>query len=444
MTALSGWGRWPRHETEVLSPETPARAAAIQATADGVIARGNGRAYGDAAVGERITVSTRGLDRMRSFDPATGRLTAEGGVLLADVIAAFLPRGFFPPVVPGTKFVSLGGMIASDVHGKNHHRAGGFGDHVEEMLIALPGGDVVACSPERNADLFDATVGGMGLTGTILEATFRLMPVQTGWLRRRTIVADDLDDAIDALAASARSTYSVAWIDCLARGEALGRSLIYTAEHATEDDLDEADGTIAPFPDLPKRGFAVPFDAPGGMINRASVGAFNAVYYRRGAARAGPPELVGWDPFFFPLDSIGDWNRIYGSRGFLQHQCVIPAATAHAALGTILERISSGGRPSFLAVLKQLGPGRGPLSFPMEGFTLALDMPVTDDVEGLLGDVDRVVREAGGRIYLAKDARQSRETFEAGYPRLDAFRDVRRALDPDGRIASRLSRRLGL
>ena len=444
MTALSGWGRWPRHETELVIPRNAIRLAEVQAGSRGVVARGNGRAYGDAAVGERITLATRGLDRFRSFDPETGLLTVEAGVLLSDVIDAFLPQGFFPPVVPGTKFVTIGGMIAADVHGKNHHRAGTFGDHVERLSLALPDGGIVECSRDREPGLFAATAGGMGLTGTILDATFRLMPVETGWLRRRVIVADDLEDAMDALTGAAGSTYSVAWIDCLAKGEALGRSLVQAADHAGEHELGGREIAAGMFPASPQGRLSIPFELPTGLVNRAGVAAFNELYFRTGAAEAGTPRLVHWDPFFFPLDGIGHWNRIYGRRGFLQHQCVVPTLTARAALADILERISTRGRPSFLAVLKQLGPGRRPLSFPLEGFTLALDLPVDAEVNALLGEIDAVVSRAGGRLYLAKDARQSRETFEAGYPDLPAFRELRRAIDPDGRVASRLSRRLGL
>ena len=442
MTELAGWGRYPRHETELLAP-APEALPAILAERSGLVVRGNGRAYGDAAIGERLTLASRRLDRMRRFDPATGLLTVEAGVLLAEVIDAFLPRGFFPAVVPGTRLVTVGGMIAADVHGKNHHRDGGFGDHVASFRLALPGGAVVTCSAEENAELFAATIGGMGLTGAILEATIRLRPVETGWLRQQTTVAPDLDAAMAALAAAAGATYSVAWIDGLARGAALGRSLVYTAEHATRAELTGA-AARDPLPRARGGRLAVPLDAPGWGLNRWSVRAFNEVYYRKGAAAAGTARLVPWEPYFFPLDGIRDWNRIYGRRGFLQHQCVIPTAAAREALGEILERVARRGSASFLAVLKQLGPGRRPLSFPLEGYTLAVDLPASPENLALLGEVDRVVVAAGGRLYLAKDARQARETFEAGYPDLPAFRALRRAVGAEERIASRLSRRLGL
>lgn len=441
---LSGWGRYPRHETEFLEPSVPSSLPALLASRPGVVARGNGRAYGDAAIGERATVSLLGLDRMRTFDRESGRLTVEAGVLLSEIIEAFVPQGFFPPIVPGTRLVTVGGMIASDIHGKNHHREGGFGDHVEELKLVLPGGTVVACSPTENAKLFNGTIGGMGLTGTIIEATFRLKPVESGWLTQRTIVAADLDEAMAALSASADATYSVAWIDCLARGASLGRSLVYTAEHATKAEVEAEKPGADPFPAARGSRLSVPLNLPGFTLNRWSVAAFNELYFRRGAARAGDPFLVHWEPYFFPLDGIGGWNRIYGSGGFVQHQCVIPTAAARSALAEILDRVSRAGTASFLAVLKQLGESRGTMSFPLEGYTLALDLGVTPEVFPLLAGIDRVVVAAGGRLYLAKDARQSRATFEAGYPGLASFRELRRAIGAEGRIASRLSTRLGI
>lgn len=441
---LEGWGRYPRHETELVWASAPAGVGALQARHPGVVARGNGRAYGDAAIGERTTLSGLRLDRMRAFDPASGRLTVEAGVLLADILDTFVPRGFFPSVVPGTKFVTVGGMVAADVHGKNHHRDGGFADHVEALTLALPDGALVTCSRSENPGLFAATGGGMGLTGTIVEATFRLKPVETGWMRQETTVAPDLDAAFKGLQATAGASYSVAWIDCLAKGPALGRSLIYAAEHATRADVAAHRPGAEPFAAARASRAALPVDMPTWALHPAAVRAFNEVYFRRGAAKAGAPFLVHWDPYFFPLDGIARWNRIYGRQGFVQHQCVIPDAAAPAVLGEILGRVSRRGEASFLAVLKQLGPGSGPLSFPLRGYTLALDFPLSDDLLPFLDELDRLVVEAGGRIYLAKDARQSRATFEAGYPELPRFREVRRGLGAEGRIASRQSVRLGV
>lgn len=441
---LAGWGRYPRFETTLVEPTSPASLAQCQATLKHAVARGNGRSYGDAAIGLETTASMCGLNRMLSFDPATNLLTVEAGVLLADIIAAFLPRGLFPPVVPGTKFVTIGGMIAADVHGKNHHRVGGFGDHVSDMTLVLPSGETVACSRDRHPDLFFGTIGGMGLTGAIVQASFRLTPVETGWIRQRTLVARNLDDPLRTLTDGDGATYSVAWIDCLARGPALGRSLVYLGEHATGDDLAALrPGADVMPPDSHGR-IGVPVDLPGFTLNRLSVAAFNELYFRRGAVNDGAPSLIGWDPYFFPLDRIAAWNRIYGRRGFLQHQCVIPTAAAGPVLQDILHRVSQRGDASFLAVLKKLTGGSGLMSFPLPGFTLALDLRMTDGVFDFLDEIDRLVVAAGGRLYLAKDARQSAATFAASYHGLPALRRLRHEIGAAGHISSRLSARLGI
>lgn len=439
MTLVSGWGRFPVVDTDVLRPRSFAAIGEAVAGATGAVARGNGRAYGDAAIGAARTIAMTGFDRVRSFDPETGRIRLEAGVLLSDLIDTFGPRGFLPFVVPGTRFVSVGGAIAADVHGKNHHCEGGFGRYVDAILLRTGQGETIEVSREQNSDAFFATIGGMGLTGVILEATMRLRPVETGWIRERVICASDLDAAMRALEASDAATYSVAWIDCAARGHDLGRALIYLGEHARADEL--AEGADA-FPAGKDPGLAVPIDLPSMTLNRYSIRAFNELYYRMGARRAGGSHVVSLYPYFFPLDSIADWNRIYGRRGFFQHQCVIPEQGARAVLGEILDRVARRGDASFLAVLKKLGQGDGILSFPLPGYTLALDFPVKGDILNFLDEIDRLVVAAGGRLYLAKDARQSRATFEAGYPALPRFNAIRKSLDPAGHIRSKLSQRL--
>jgi decaprenylphospho-beta-D-ribofuranose 2-oxidase len=442
VTAISGWGRYPIINTELIGPRTTDAVVRATADADHAVSRGNGRAYGDAAVGVRQTIAMAHLNRMRAFDPATAQVTVEAGVLLSDLIAAFLPRGFFPYVVPGTSLITVGGAIAADVHGKNHHGEGGFGRYVEMLLLALPTGKVVRASRQDHADLFQATVGGMGLTGTILEAAIRLRPVETGWVRQRTIVANNLAAAIAALDGNESATYSVAWIDCLAKGASLGRSLIFLGEHASSNELDERQ-LVNRFP-LRKPPISVPIDAPAFVLNHWSVAAFNELYFRAGARKAAAPILVPAAPYFFPLDALGNWNRIYGWRGFVQHQCVLPAKNAEAVLTDMLGRIARRGGSSFLAVLKKLGEASGDLSFPMTGYTLALDFPIGRDLFSFLDELDALVVKAGGRLYLAKDARQSRATFEAGYPDLARFRDIRRTIDPTAKIKSRLAARLGI
>lgn len=442
MTVLTGWGRYPRFPSQVVEPTDYGAAQLLTPLHAGLIARGAGRAYGDAAIGEQVTLSTVGFDRIRSFDARTGLMRAEAGVVLADIIDVAMARGHFPPVVAGTQFVTLGGMIAADVHGKNHHRDGGFGDHVEGITLLLPDGSIVHCTAHQNAALLAATIGGMGLTGTILDATFRLRPIECGWMRQMTLVANNIGAALDILHQHRDASYSVAWVDCLARDSALGRSLIFTAEHASRGEV-QALG-LDPFPARARARLSVPIDCPQILLSRMSVALFNELYFRVSAGKAELRRLVPWESFFFPLDGIGAWNRIYGREGFLQYQCVVPPSAAHETLSGVLDRLSRFGSASFLSVLKQLGAAHGDLSFPMDGYTLALDLPLRDGVFKLLDELDKLVVAAGGRLYLAKDARQSRATFDRTYPGLERFRALRRTIPGSKRVVSRLSLRLGI
>jgi FAD/FMN-containing dehydrogenase len=440
---MEGWGRYPRHESEVLNCRLPEALPGTVSSGVGLIARGNGRSYGDAAIGEHLTLTCGALSRMKSFDEMNASLTVEGGVMLSDILRSFIPRGYFPPVVPGTKFVTVGGMIASDVHGKNHHRDGGFGEFVREIKLVVAGGEILTCSRTQNSELFLATLGGMGLTGVIAEATFMLRPITTGWIVQKTVVTENLGDTLKALKQTDDATYSVAWIDCLSRGASLGRSLIFVGEHASPSEIAEMPKT-ALLPPSKAALFSLPVDLPGWALNRASVSAFNGLYYRMGTRKAARASLVHWDSYFFPLDGLLEWNRLYGKRGFLQHQCVVPDENALVVLSGMLDRFARSGKASFLAVLKRLRRGAGLLSFPAPGYTLALDLPVAPDVFQLLDEIDKLVVAAGGRLYLAKDARQSRHTFEAGYPQLPAFKEVRRTTGGDRHFSSQLGKRLGI
>ncbi|MBI5265148.1 MAG: FAD-binding oxidoreductase [Bradyrhizobium sp.] len=442
MTAILGWGRYPIVDTEMIRPRTMDAAQRATVRGDQTVARGNGRAYGDAAIGGRQTISMTHLNRLRSFDAEKGVVTVESGLLLSDIIDTFLPRGLFPYVVPGTSLITVGGAIAADVHGKNHHQEGGFGEYVESIVLAVPTGETIRASRDEHPDLFHATIGGMGLTGTILEAAIRLRPVETGWIRQRTIVAKDLAAAFSAFESSDSVTYSVAWIDCLARGAQLGRSLIFLGEHARSAEL-HGNALANRFP-VGRTPLSVPINAPAFALNHWTVAAFNELYFRAGARKAASPVLVPAHPYFFPLDAVGNWNRIYGRRGFIQHQSVIPTQNAQGTLAEMLGRIAKRGGSSFLAVLKKLGAGSGIISFPVPGYTLALDFPMRGDLFSFLDELDELVIAAGGRLYLAKDARQSRTTFEAGYPDLSRFREIRRSTDPAGKIKSRLSERIGI
>ena len=423
---LSGWGRFPREDCVLRVPrsETDLEALAAHAAAQGpLIARGNGRGYGDCAMNRTGTVDMRRFNRILSFDGQSGILVAEAGVLLADVIEVFLPRGWFPSVTPGTKFVTLGGMVAADVHGKNHHKDGSFGRCVEWIDLLGADGQARRCSRQENAELFHWTIGGMGLTGIVLRLAFRLRPVESAWIRQHTLPAPNLETAMALFEEHAGAAYSVAWIDCLHGGKGLGRSSVVLGEHARLDELGPR--RDAPFA-APRRRFRrVPFDAPQMALNSLTVRAFNALYYRRAAAQRGEA-LVGWDGFFYPLDALLEWNRIYGKRGFAQFQCVIPLESAAAGLTALLRTISASGQGSFLAVLKRMGGGgEGGISFPLAGYTLALDFPVNPRALALMERLDAITIDHGGRFYLAKDSRMNPAILRASDPRTRDFAALR-------------------
>lgn len=442
---LSGWGRYPVADCAVSTARSEGEALAELARGD-LIPRGNGRAYGDSALNPANTLSLLHLDRMLAFNDATGQLVAESGVLLADVIATFLPRGWFPAVTPGTKFVTLGGMIAADVHGKNHHREGSFRNFIDWIDLACADGKVRRCSRTRNAKLFEWTIGGMGLTGVVLRAAFRMKPVQSAWIRQTMIPAPDLEAAMAAFEASHDATYSVAWIDCLASGKALGRSLVMLGEHARLADLPPA-RQAAPFAGKQRRKLAVPIDFPAFALNGLTVRLFNQLYYAMGKASRGH-SLTDWDSFFYPLDTIARWNRIYGKPGFAQFQCALPLETSEAGLLALLTEIAGAGMGSFLAVLKRFGAGGSEekcgFSFPMPGYTLALDFPVSDKALALFDRLDRIVIAHGGRQYLAKDSRMSATTLAASDNRTEAFRTYRASIGATARLSSLQSERLGI
>jgi decaprenylphospho-beta-D-ribofuranose 2-oxidase len=438
--SLSGWGRFPVLDCMVAEVDTREQASRPMPILPS-IARGNGRSYGDSSMAPAYTVDTRGLNRMLAFDEASGALTCESGTLLSDIIALFVPRGWFPPVNPGTKFVTLGGMIASDVHGKNHHIAGSFCDHVTSFDLALGDGTVLHCSRTEHPDLFAATCGGMGLTGILLGTTFKLIPIETSRIEQKIERAPNLESAMALFEASLGFTYSVGWIDCLATGRDLGRSIIMLGEHAAAEQLGESD-RATPLQCPRYRTKRMSFDFPQFALNTSSVRLFNSLYYRLHKPSA---KLVGLESYFYPLDALLEWNRIYGKRGFVQYQCVLPLDASRSGLTELLVAIAREGNASFLAVLKRLGPGSfGFLSFPMEGYTLALDFPATSETFHLLGRLDAIVAAHGGRLYLAKDARTSARMVEATYPQLATFREIRRRYGLDQRFRSVQSARLEL
>ncbi|MGW8333228.1 FAD-binding protein [Streptomyces sp. NPDC055897] len=444
-TSVSGWGRTAPSTARLLRPRSyeEAAAAVLACGARGTIARGLGRAYGDAAqnAGGAVLDMT-GLDRIRTVDAEAGVVVCDAGVSLHRLMEVLLPLGWFVPVTPGTRYVTVGGAIGADIHGKNHHLSGSFARHVRELELLTADGTVRTVTPDTA--LFDATAGGMGLTGVILRATIQLLAVQTSLMTVDTERALDLDDLMVRLeSGDHRYRYSVAWIDLLARGARTGRAVLTRGDHAPLDMLPPR-AARTPLGFRPRRLPAAPSFLPEGLLGRASVSAFNELWYRR-APRHRTGELQRLSTFFHPLDGVPHWNRVYGRGGFVQYQFVVGYGQEEA-LRAIVRRISRHGCPSFLAVLKRFGDADpGWLSFPVPGWTLALDIPANLPGLGLLLDeLDEQVAGAGGRVYLAKDARMRPELVERMYPRLAQFRELRAELDPQGVFRSDMGRRLGL
>jgi FAD/FMN-containing dehydrogenase len=422
------WGRVHRYVHHAVAPSFIDAAvialAAAKASGTSVLPYGLGRSYGDCCLNDGgALVDTRGLDRFIDFDPVEGEIECEAGVSLADILGLLTrrpahERRWFLPVTPGTKWVTVGGAIANDVHGKSHHTTGCFGVHVRSLRLLRSDRSVQTLSASENCDLFRATVGGMGLTGLILSARIALMQVPGFWLESEDIRYDDLD-AFFALSEESRADwqYTVAWVDCLARGRHLGRGVFSRARHCERAPPHTRDALLA----QPR--FAMPMDAPGFVLNRHSMRAFNATRWRRFSRRP-QTALLSFDPVLYPLDGIGCWNRLYGPRGFYQYQCVVPHGVARQGTQGLLERVAASGHSSFLAVLKVFGdrPSPGMLSFPMPGTTLALDLPNRGAVTlALMDELDNVVRDTGGRIYPAKDGRMSANDFRRGFSRWKEF-----------------------
>ena len=441
--SLSGWGRYPVERCCLFRPEKCGEVAAALASGlqPSYIPRGLGRSYGDAALNADSGVIYHGLlNRFLSFDSAAGILECEAGVSLAEIIQYFLPRGWFLPVTPGTKFVTIGGAIAADIHGKNHHQDGSFSRFVLDLRLLTPTGEVLACSPTDNSEIFWATVGGMGLTGFIVRARLRLRQVESAYVRVRFVKAANLETTLELLADGDKQyEYSVAWTDCIAGEAQLGRSVVMLGRHAAASDLPK--GGREPLTLSERRKIGVPFALPITPLRPWTVRAFNASYFH--SKPAASERLVDLDRFFYPLDAIQHWNRLYGRSGFVQYQVAVPHDAAQPVLTRLLEMIQRSGRAAFLGVLKRFGEGSaGMLSFPMAGATLALDLPVNRGLPSLLRELDALVIDHGGCIYLAKDATLSAESFARSYPRLEEFRAVQRRLDPRRRLSSSLARRL--
>jgi FAD/FMN-containing dehydrogenase len=430
---LSGWGRFPELILNLVNIRNEEHLKKIIPNISNFITRGNGRSYGDSSLSSTC-VSNIQNNRVLEFDEKTGVIRCESGILLSEIIEIFVPRGWFLKVTPGTKFVTVGGAIASDVHGKNHHKNGCFSTSLIEIRLMLPDGDIINCSQQEHKELFLATCGGMGLTGVILEAVFSLKSILSKNIKQTTIKTKNLHQTFDAFEKYSDATYSVAWIDCLSKGNSIGRSLLVTGEFSDDYDLKYSS----------KKVVSIPFNFPSIALNYFSVKLFNALYYFKAKSGVSHQD-VGLDSFFFPLDSIDNWNRIYGRNGFVQYQFILPKKESFEGLTKILEKISDKGLGSFLAVLKLYGKeNENYLSFPMEGYSLALDFKIQKGLFNFLKELDQIVLEYNGRIYLAKDSRVDKSVFEKGYPNINQFREFRKLQGMTEKFTSLQSERLGL
>jgi FAD/FMN-containing dehydrogenase len=400
---VTNWGNFPVVEKEMRSEDSFKKIKEFVLNHNEIIARGNGRCYGDASLGESI-FSTKKLNKFINFDRLNGVIECESGVLLSDVLEIAVPQGYFLYVTPGTKFISVGGAIASDVHGKNHHAEGCFSEYVIEFKLMTEKGEIITCSREENMEKFWATIGGMGLTGIILTAKFKLKNIESAYIRQESIKAENLDEIFKLFEESESWTYTVAWIDCLQKGKDIGRSILMRGEHAFQHELPQ---NFAKTPLRLKKKLqpTVPFYFPGFVLNALTVKIVNWLYYKKQSKKE-VKNFIDYETFFYPLDAINDWNKIYGKSGFIQYQMVIPKEAGKEGMKRILETIANSGNGSFLAVLKLFGKDNPQAynSFPVEGYTLALDFKVNSKLKKLVDQLDSIVQEFGGRIYLTKDS----------------------------------------
>lgn len=374
---------------------------------------GNGRSYGDCAL-NNVVLKTSNYAKIILFDAGQGVITCQSGVLLEDVLKVIVPEQWFFFVTPGTKYVTVGGAVAADVHGKNHYKEGCFSDHIKSLKLALPNGEVLTCSEKENVELFKATCGGNGLTGVILEVTFNLKRINSGFIKKRTIKTEGIAETLAVFEENKTVSYMVAWIDGLEKGKNLGKSLVYLAEHASDND----------FNSVIRKRIKVPFNMPGFILNKFSIKVFNCLRFYGNQMQITKESL---DVFFYPLDNVRQWNKIYGAKGFLQYQFVIPKDRALEGILEILKKVEQSSHTPFLNVLKLLGEeNKNYLSFPLEGYTLALDFKKKKGLIEFLNELDTIVAHYRGRVYLAKDGRMSKTFFEKGYPEIAKVKEIRK------------------
>lgn len=439
---ISNWGNYPRVEVEFNEFEDIATLRKLVVQAQNVIARGNGRCYGDSALAPQV-ISTLRYNKFLAFDDKQGVIHCQAGVLLSEILEVIVPRGWFLPVTPGTKLITVGGAIASDVHGKSQHKAGNFSDHVLEIALMLGDGAAVTCSKGQNADLFWTTCGGMGLTGVVLNAKLRLIPVETAYIYQESIKARNLDEMMNLFEQSEAWTYSVAWIDFLAAGPQLGRGFLMRGEHARVSELQKEAHKQNPLLTKSARSVNVPLYFPEFALNKWSMKLFNTLLYGMHPNRR-VESIEDYNKFFYPLDVIANWNRIYGKRGFTQYQFILPKQESRAGLIKILHKIQEAGFAPFLTVLKLYDKQNNYLPFAMKGYSLALDFPITAGLFAFLDELDEIVLEHGGRLYLTKDVRMNKQMFMQSYPNVEQFIERVKGLNHGSKFRSFQSDRVGL
>jgi len=437
---LSGWGNYPVSESVQVMPRNQDELS-YNLPKSGTIARGLGRSYGDQATNsERLVCDCTKMNHFISWDDVNGILECEAGASLEEIITTFVPRGWMPMVCPGTKFVTIGGAIANDIHGKAHHVDGSFVNCVISFTIMLANGNVLTASRQENRDLFEANFGGLGLLGVILTARLQLRKIETSYFKQKSVKVKNLQEMLAALEKYKDFNYSVAWVDSLAKGGKLGSGVLTVGDAAELKDLPDS-LRKDPLKLHPVSKLRVPFFLPGFLLNTFTIRLLNKLI---AFVQNSPKDFVHYEKFFFPLDMINDWNKGYGKRGFIQYQFVIPEAGGAENLYRILEMIAGSGCSPFLNVFKKMGKGQGILSFPFEGYTLAIDFPVTPSLKDFTKKLDAEVLRAGGRLYLGKDSMLDKEMFRAMYPQCDEWISVKTKYDPENVFSSDISRRLGL
>jgi len=400
MNKISGWGRCPKYDVNEVFPDSEKDLLDILSkNPNSFIARGNGRSYGDSSINKELTISMTKMNKFLSWDSTNGILVAEAGALISDIIEFLMPQGWFPTVSPGTKYITLGGAIASDIHGKNHHLEGSFGRHVNWIEIVNDQNKIIRCSPNENVNIFNWTIGGMGLTGVITKCSIKLRKIETGWISQKVIANDNLENTLNSFYENNHYLYSVAWIDCLSDKKNFGRSILILGDHVKKNKLLK---TQEIFPKIKKQLISFPFEMPSFFLNNFFVSIYNNIYYHLNKRKQ--TSLISWDNYFYPLDSIKNWNKMYGRNGFFQFQCVIPLESSKEAYTKMLRLIQKESSGSFLAVLKKFGSGNEYFSFPEDGFTLALDFKNSDRNIKTASKLSKIVSEYNGSIYLAKDS----------------------------------------